>query len=103
MSIDERISDALFDYCIAWRDRASAVQDKVETELRTAIEQHVAEAVKAEREAIASIGDERAKALLSVIGLAVVPSVVIQRDRAEQWRLYAAAIRARAEKEKETT
>jgi len=26
--------------------------------------------------------------------------VVIQRDRAEQWRLYAAAIRARAEKEK---
>ena len=67
--------------------------------LRHVIEQHVAEAVKAEREAIASIGDERAKALLSVIGLAVVPSVVIQRDRAEQWRLYAAAIRARADNE----
>lgn len=96
MSIDERISDALFDYCIAWRDRASAVQDKVEAELRDAIKQRVAEAVKAEREAIASIGDERAKALLSIIGLAVVPSAVIQRDRAEQWRLYAAAIRARA-------
>jgi len=52
MSIDDRISDALFDYCIAWRDHASAVQDKVETELRAAIEQHVAEAVKAERLAI---------------------------------------------------
>jgi len=50
MSIDDRISDALFDYCIAWRDHASAVQDKVETELRAAIEQHVAEAVKAETE-----------------------------------------------------
>ena len=50
MSIDERISDALFDYCIAWRDRASAVQDRVEAELRAAIERHVAEVVKAERE-----------------------------------------------------
>ena len=50
MSIDERISDALFDYCIAWRDRASAVQDKVETELRAAIERYVAEAVVRETE-----------------------------------------------------
>ena len=48
MSIDETISDALFDYCIAWRDRASAAQDKVEAELRAAIEQHVAEAVEKE-------------------------------------------------------
>lgn len=57
MSIDERISDALFDYCIAWRDSASAVQDRVEAELRAAIERHVAEAVKAEREACALIAD----------------------------------------------
>ena len=58
MSIDERISDALFDYCIAWRDRASAVQDKVETELRAAIEQHVAEAVARETERCADAARE---------------------------------------------
>lgn len=61
MSIDERISDALFDYCVAWLDRASAVQDKVETELRAAIEQHVAEAVKAEREELFDLVDRYAK------------------------------------------
>jgi len=53
MSIDDKISDALHDYCIAWRDRASAVQDRVEAELRAAITLHVAEAVKAERDACA--------------------------------------------------
>ena len=99
MSINEAVADALTDYAVAWRDSEGVACIKIATELRAAIKQHVAEAVKAEREAIASIGDERAKALLSVIGLAVVPSVVIQRDRAEQWRLYAAAIRARADNE----
>lgn len=93
MSIDEVMTLA-HEYRVAWIPATTA-----RDQLRAAIEQHVAEAVKAEREAIASIGDERAKALLSVIGLAVVPSVVIQRDRAEQWRLYAAAIRARADNE----
>lgn len=58
MSIDERISDALFDYCIAWRDRASAVQDKVEAELRAAVEQHVAEAVARERDECARVCDD---------------------------------------------
>lgn len=58
MSIDEIISDALFDYCRAWRDRASAVQDKVEAGLRAAIEQHVAEAVKAETERCADAARE---------------------------------------------
>ena len=61
MSIDERISDALFDYCIAWRDRASAVQDKVEAELRAAIEQRVAEAVAREREEFLRLVDSYAK------------------------------------------
>lgn len=99
MSIDEVIENALFDYCKARHERESAIQDRIECDLRATIEMYVAEAIAREREAIASIGDERAKALLSVIGLAVVPSVVIQRDRAEQWRLYAAAIRARADHE----
>ena len=67
MNIDERISDALFDYCIAWRDRASAVQDRVEAELRAAIEQHVAEAVKAETErCIAALERERDEARAKV-------------------------------------
>jgi len=98
MSIDEVILVAE-DYSMAVHDGRYADCGRLHKALRTAIERHVADAVKAEREAIASIGDERAKALLSVIGLAVVPSVVIQRDRAEQWRLYAAAIRARADNE----
>jgi len=50
MSIDEVIENALFDYCVAWRDRGHAIQDRIERDLCTAIEQHVAEAVARERE-----------------------------------------------------
>ena len=87
MSIDERISDALFDYCIAWRDRASAVQDKVEAELRAAIKQHVAEAVAKEREACAKACESQSARWF--------------RDHSRMYVSYecAAAIRARAEKE----
>lgn len=41
MSIDEVIENALFDYCVAWRDRGHAIQDRIERDLCTAIEQHV--------------------------------------------------------------
>ena len=58
MNIDDKVSDALHDYCIAWRDCASAVQDRVEAELRAAIEQHVAEAVARETERCADAARE---------------------------------------------
>ena len=58
MNIDDKISDALHDYCIAWRDRASAVQDRVEAELRAAITLHVAEAVARETERCADAARE---------------------------------------------
>lgn len=50
MSINEAVADALTDYAVAWRDSEGVACIKIATELRAAIEQHVAEAVKAERE-----------------------------------------------------
>lgn len=58
MSLDEVIENALFDYCVAWRDRGHAIQDRIERDLCTAIEQHVAEAVARERQAIEKICEE---------------------------------------------
>lgn len=60
MSIDEVIENALFDYCVAWRDRGHAIQDRIERDLRAAIEQHVAEAIAKERERCAKMADEYA-------------------------------------------
>ena len=48
-----------------------------------------------EREACAKICDDEVKAKLGLIGLPVVQSEIIQRDRAKQWSLAAEAIRAR--------
>lgn len=81
MSIDEVIEDALFDYCKARCERECATQDRIECDLRAAIEQHVAEAVAREREELLDLVDSYAK------------NNVDLKD----------AIRARAEKEKETT
>ena len=55
MSIDEVIEKALFDYCLAWRDRSYVIQDRIELGLRSAIKQHVAEAVEREREECAAV------------------------------------------------
>ena len=54
MSIDEVIENALFDYCKARRERESAIQDRVECDLRAAIMLHVAEEVAKEREECAN-------------------------------------------------
>lgn len=89
MSIDDKLSNALFDYCIAWRDRASAVQDRVEAELRAAIEQHVAEEVAREREECAKACEDVATTRWDEYA-ASYNSAVFD---------CAAAIRARAEKE----
>ena len=61
MSINEAVADALTDYAVAWRDSEGVACIKIATELRAAIEQHVAEAVKAEREAILDLVDDYAK------------------------------------------
>ena len=50
MSINEAVADALTDYAVAWRDSEGVACIKIATELRAAIEQHVAEAVARERE-----------------------------------------------------
>lgn len=77
MSIDEVIENALFDYCKARRERESAIQDRVECDLRATIEMHVEEAIAREREELLDLVDSYAK------------------DNAD----LKAAIRARAEKE----
>jgi hypothetical protein len=48
-----------------------------------------------EREICAKVCDKQAKIMLELIGLPVVTSEIIQRDRAEQWVKCAAAIRAK--------
>ena len=48
-----------------------------------------------EREACAKLCEKQAKEMLELIGLPVVASEIIQRDRANQWAKCADAIRAR--------
>ena len=55
MSIDEVIEDALFDYCKARNERECATQDRIECDLRAAIEMYVAEAVAKETERCADV------------------------------------------------
>ena len=89
MSIDEVIEKALFDYCLAWRDRSYVIQDRIELGLRSAIKQHVAEAVAREREECAKacedVGTTRWDEYAASYNSAVFDC--------------AAAVRARAEKE----
>jgi hypothetical protein len=61
MSIDEVIENALFDYCKARRERESAIQDRVECDLRATIEMHVEEAIAREREELLDLVDSYAK------------------------------------------
>ena len=61
MSIDEVIENALFDYCKARRERESAIQDRIECDLRATIEMYVAEAVAREREELLDLVDSYAK------------------------------------------
>ena len=61
MSINEAVADALTDYAVAWRDSEGVACIKIATELSAAIEQHVAEAVAKEREAILDLVDDYAK------------------------------------------
>ncbi len=89
MSIDEVIENALFDYCKARRERESAIQDRVECDLRATIEMHVEEAIAREREECALICDAEGREWGS-------DAVVTLKNYAEH---CAAAIRARAEKE----
>jgi len=89
MSINEVVADALTDYAVAWRDGKGAYCLRIAIELHDAIEQHVAEAVKAEREACALICDAEGREWDS-------DAVVTLKNYAEH---CAAAIRARAEKE----
>lgn len=51
--------------------------------------------VRAEREECAKVCDEKSKKLLSIIGLPVVQSEIVQRDRARVWAEAGSAIRAR--------
>ena len=89
MSINEAVADALTDYAVAWRDSEGVACIKIATELRAAIEQHVAEAVAREREECALICDAEGREWDS-------DAVVTLKNYAEH---CAAAIRARAEKE----
>jgi hypothetical protein len=52
---------------------------------------------KAERKECAKLCNERAEGLLSIIGLPVVQSEIVQRDRARVWSECAAAIRSRGD------
>lgn len=62
----------------------------------TASQEKFAELIRSEeREACAKLCEDEAKAKLWLIGLRVVQSEIIQRDRAKQWSLAAKAIRAR--------
>ena len=61
MSIYEVIENALFDYCKARRERESAIQDRVECDLRASIEMHVEEAIAREREELLDLVDSYAK------------------------------------------
>ena len=58
MSINEAVADALTDYAVAWRDSEGVACIKIATELRAAIEQHVAEAVTRETERCADAARE---------------------------------------------
>ena len=89
MSINEAVADALTDYAVAWRDSEGVACIKIATELRAAIEQHVAEAVAREREECALICDAEGREWDS-------DAVVTLKNYAEH---CAAAIRARAEHE----
>ena len=88
MSIDEVIEKALFDYCLAWRDRSYAIQDRIERDLRATIEMYVAEAVAREREACAKIAE--VETYLSRVSL----SSILGDDAVSHCHV-AAAIRAR--------
>ena len=63
MSIDEVMTLA-HEYRVAWIPATTA-----RDQLRAAIEQHVAEAVKAEREAIEKIAGDEIKSLLDTAGM----------------------------------
>ena len=89
MSIDE-VMDAATEYRIA---PTFAGRCEAKSALRTAIKQHVAEAVKAEREACAKVAE--VETYLSRVSL----SSVLGDDAVSHCHV-AAAIRARAEKEK---
>jgi len=55
------IDDALTDYAVAWRDSEGAECMGIATQLRTAIERHVEEAIAREREELLDLVDSYAK------------------------------------------
>ena len=65
------------------------------TERVNELEAKLHDAVLSEREACAKLCEKQAKEMLELIGLPVVASEIIQRDRANQWAKCADAIRAR--------
>ena len=72
----------------------SAIQ---ETDVRSIDLERFAELVRQdEREACAKVCNTQAQQMLNLIGLPVVTSEIIQRDRANQWSKCADAIRARS-------
>jgi len=89
MSINEAVADALTDYAVAWRDSEGVACIKIATELRAAVEQHVADAVAMEREECALICDAEGREWDS-------DAVVTLKNYAKH---CAAAIRARADNE----
>lgn len=68
MSIDE-VMERTIEYGLMMRTATISESRALNTSIRAAIEQHVAEAVKAEREAIEKIAGDEIKSLLDTAGM----------------------------------
>lgn len=89
MNIKELAEQAGFEYSSQWEYWTA-----YENDLKRFAELVAA----AERESCAKVCDKQAQNMLELIGLPVVTSAIIQRDRAAQWSKCAAAIRAKGDK-----